>query len=76
MKTAVYLRLEPRFYSSGKLHSVRVVGVTQRRPSDLPGVSMRLELDVPDAVFLPLGPVLVELEPGDLTVNVHVGGES
>lgn len=76
-KETVHLLLEPVWYhwvsSEPTVKGFRVVKTTKRMPKNATGVVVQLELDVPDAAFLPLRPVAaIVIETGDVDVQVAV----
>lgn len=70
MKTTCYLKIEPRFGADGHLRSLRVAGANTTYAPD--GISVKVTLDLPESVFLPLGPVDVTITEGDLSISVDV----
>jgi hypothetical protein len=79
MKTTCYLQVEPTFarWDPDKVYSITVKRVTQRNPRDpLPGcVVVKLNLNIADAAFEPLKPVVDVDIPADLTQAVTAEAE-
>lgn len=70
-----YLQLEPVWSRDGALLDVRAARITQRHPGhrqmgDTALVLMDLIVD--EAVFQPISPAQVTIEPGDVSVKVAV----
>lgn len=77
----VYLQLEAdtwQFRDTENVRSIKVVGYTQKRPTrPRPGsVVVKLEVQVPDAAFLPLRPAAKVVVPDELTQHVPVEVEA
>lgn len=74
-----YLQIEPEFWSTWdgrpRVHRIKPVRLTAKQPRDPLGgtITVKVNLDIDDAAFLPLEPeATVEIGAGDITVNVTV----
>jgi hypothetical protein len=78
ISTEVWLQVEPTFsaYASSNgdrsVTKIRVANVTSRRPTGRAKAGtmvMRLKLNVPEAAFKPLAPVVTIEVPSDMLLN-------
>lgn len=78
MKAVCYLQIEPEwaYWDKTKLYKIKVKRVTQKKPdSPLPGVVVKLNLDIPKEAFLPLAPEATIVIPLSHTEAVTVESE-
>lgn len=67
-ETTVWLKLRPKWnpYIPERLQSFKVVGVSQSKPTNFEGPTVKLKLNIPDKAFAPLAPVVTIKVPDEM----------